>query len=166
MLTIVWQGSLKSVCWITNMFCMSLVPIHLSFILNSFRPFCSLDTQPVSAFVWILVVACVAGVWKGRERKFYARETRDSLARKTLFPFLFKCLPRRLKGKRLLLIILHPKQKKKLTSLCEEGSSWWISSSTRANKSLKDRPIVCNNKTKINYQHANWPDEIAQSQTE
>ena len=59
---------------------MSLVPIHLSFILNSFRPFCSLDTQPVSAFVWILVVACVARVWKGREREFKVREKREGRA--------------------------------------------------------------------------------------
>ena len=61
-------------------------------------------------------VACVAGVWKGRERGFWARETRGareaegkegnppssrasrvSLAPKTPFPFPFKRLPRRLR---------------------------------------------------------------------
>ena len=46
-----------------------------------------------------LLVACVAGVWKGRERRFWARGKRDprvSLAPKTPFPFPFKRLPRRL----------------------------------------------------------------------
>ena len=66
------------------------------------------------------VLACVAGIWKGREREFLAREKREdrgarggkegnasflpsssraprvSLAPKTPFPFPFKRLPRRL----------------------------------------------------------------------
>ena len=47
-------------------------------------------------------IACVAGVWKGRERGFWARGKREgrasrvSLAPKTPFPFPFKPLPRRL----------------------------------------------------------------------
>ena len=81
---------------------------------NTLRPLCALHRNNLLENVFrhfILKkslketacrIACVAGVWKGRERGFWARGKREgrasrvSLAPKTPFPFPFKRLPRRL----------------------------------------------------------------------
>ena len=49
-------------------------------------------------------LACVAGVWKERERGFWVRGRLEGRAPKTPFPFPFKRLPRRLQS--LLVLVL------------------------------------------------------------